>query len=212
VGTYAAGDRLHIAVRNGVVEYRRNGAVVWVSRRAPRYPLVADASLGGPASRLGGVRIAGRLGAVVDWSARPGAAVASMRASLIRRVPSGRLLLDGGATTAAPDVSGAIAVSAELAGDAGIGFGAGACDYCLVRSGSHVEVRHDGAVRGTWPAEAGARYRVEVAPDGVVRYWVGDLLLDEAPAGTNPTRTVRGWLGSDPGSAIVGAAAEESSR
>ena len=212
VGTYAAGDRLRVAVRDGVVEYWRNGAVVWVSRQAPRYPLVADASLGGPASRLGGVRIAGRLGAVVDWSAQPGVAVASMRATLARRVPGGRRLLDAGATTAAPGVSRAIAVSAELAGDAGIGVGSGACDYCLVRSGGNVEVRHDGAVRGTWPAEAGARYRVEVAPDGVVRYWVGDLLLDEAPTGTNPTRTVRGWLGSDPGSAIVGAAVDQRGR
>ena len=206
VGTYAAGDLLHIAVRNGVVEYRRNGTVVWISERAPRYPLVADASLGSPETRLSDVRLTGRLGAVVDWPAHTGVAVASMRASVARRVPNGRPLVIGGAPTVAPDASGTRVVSAELAGTAGIGLGAAACDYCIVRTGSAVEVRHEGVVRGRWHAELGARYRVELGPSGTVRYWNGDLLLDEAPLAAAEPLTVRGLLGRTGDAAILGAA------
>ncbi|MGH9958675.1 MAG: RHS repeat-associated core domain-containing protein, partial [Pyrinomonadaceae bacterium] len=44
-GTYAAGDRLKVAVENGVVKYYRNGALVYTSTVGPAYPLQVDTSL-----------------------------------------------------------------------------------------------------------------------------------------------------------------------
>ncbi|MGH9958103.1 MAG: RHS repeat-associated core domain-containing protein, partial [Pyrinomonadaceae bacterium] len=44
-GSYAASDRLKIAVEGGVVKYYRNGALVYTSTVAPAYPLQVDASL-----------------------------------------------------------------------------------------------------------------------------------------------------------------------
>jgi hypothetical protein len=205
VGTYEPGDQLQVAVRNGTVEYRRNGAVVWISERAPRYPLVVDASLGSTEARLSDVRLTGRVATVVEWPELTGVNVASMRASVPRRAAGGRPLVIGGATTVAADASGSRTVSAELSGTAGIGLGAAACDYCIVRSGSTVEVRHEGAVRGRWHAEPGARYRVELVPNGAVRYWSGDLLLDEAPLAAVEPLAVRGLLGRTGDAAVVGA-------
>jgi hypothetical protein len=205
-GTYAPGDRLRIAIRNGVAEYTRNGASVWTSDQAPRYPLVADASLGAPGAELSGVQLAGRLGAVADWPAQPRLTATSMRAAIAARsAASPRPLLIGGATVVEADASGTRAVSATLAGTAGIGLGAAACDYCIVRTGGAVEVRHAGEVRGRWLADGEARCRVEVTAGGSVRYWAGDLWLDEAPLGGTPALALRGWLGPAPGAAIVGA-------
>ena len=50
-GTFAAGDRFRVAVENGVVVYRKNGAVVYTSGTAV-YPLVLDVSLLSPGSSL----------------------------------------------------------------------------------------------------------------------------------------------------------------
>ena len=44
-GGYATGDKLQVAVENGVVTYRKNGAVFYVSRLAPTYPLLVDTAL-----------------------------------------------------------------------------------------------------------------------------------------------------------------------
>src|SRR5215813_1597333 len=43
--TCRAGDKLRVAVENGAVNYYKNGAVIYRSRVAPVYPLVAAASL-----------------------------------------------------------------------------------------------------------------------------------------------------------------------
>jgi hypothetical protein len=207
-GTYAAGDRLRIVVRDGVVEYRRNGSLVWTSREAPQYPLVADTSLGGPAARLTGVSLSGRLGTVVDWPASPGLATASMRVTHGKRAGVHRAVALAATTPAAPDAFAPRSVSAALEGTAAVGFGTAACDYCVVRRGATVEVRHDGEVRGRWAAQAGVRYRVEVTAEGQVAYWAGDERLDEAPLGAAGATALRGWLGHAPGSAIAGAAWE----
>jgi ELWxxDGT repeat protein len=259
VGTYAPGDRLRIAVRAGAVEYRRNGALVFTSKTAPTYPLVVDASLGSPDATLRGVRLAGRLGTVIDWAAAPGVTVTSL--GVARHSAEAPCHIETGAPchnetgtpchiqtgtpcrsetgtpchthTGTPchsevgipcppaivvrnelvwpspsglgDEESARAVSADLRGAAGIGFGATACDYCLVRTGADtVQVRHAGVVRGTWPAPPGTRVRVEVGVDGPVRYWAGHQQLDEAAVAAPAPPAVRGWLGAS-GGTIVGA-------
>ena len=218
LGTWAAGDRLRVGVRGDRVEYWRNDVLAWTSTHAPRYPLVVDASLGAPGATLRNVRLAGRLGTVVEWPAQDGVAAGSMRATATG-APRGAHRLAG----SLPAESGAargrrlalgvpaatLAVSANLRGDAAIGFGTTGCDYCLVRRGDVLEVRHAGIVRGAWSAVA-ARCRVEIDAAGVVRYWADEVRLDEAPLGaadrTGPG--VRGWLGT-PGAAIAGAIVTE---
>jgi hypothetical protein len=44
-GSYAAGDRLKVAVEGGVVKYYRNGTLLYTSTVAPAYPLQVDTSL-----------------------------------------------------------------------------------------------------------------------------------------------------------------------
>jgi RHS repeat-associated protein len=44
-GTYAAGDRLKVAVEGGVVKYYRNGTLLYTSTVAAAYPLQVDTSL-----------------------------------------------------------------------------------------------------------------------------------------------------------------------
>ncbi|MGH9931365.1 MAG: RHS repeat-associated core domain-containing protein, partial [Pyrinomonadaceae bacterium] len=44
-GTYAAGDRLKVAVESGVVKYYRNSTLIYTSTVAPQYPLLVDTSL-----------------------------------------------------------------------------------------------------------------------------------------------------------------------
>jgi RHS repeat-associated protein len=43
-GTYAASDRLRVAVEAGVVKYRKNGVLVYTSTVTPTYPLLVDTS------------------------------------------------------------------------------------------------------------------------------------------------------------------------
>jgi hypothetical protein len=51
-GTYAVGDVLKVAIQNGVVQYYRNGTLLYTSRAAPTYPLTADAALRDPQAQL----------------------------------------------------------------------------------------------------------------------------------------------------------------
>ncbi len=45
VGTYAHGDRLQIQVQHGVIQYRKNGTLLYSSAAAPSYPVHAEAAL-----------------------------------------------------------------------------------------------------------------------------------------------------------------------
>jgi|GEM_PF-4453370 len=69
-GTYAAGDRLRVAVEGGQVRYLRNGVAVGVSSRAVTYPLVADAALYDTGATLTNVVLSGvgqSAGGAVQW-------------------------------------------------------------------------------------------------------------------------------------------------
>jgi len=69
LGTYAAGDRLRVAVEGGQVKYLRNGVVVGVSSRAVTYPLVADTALYNTGASLTNVVMSsgGQSGVAVQW-------------------------------------------------------------------------------------------------------------------------------------------------
>jgi len=157
----AAGDRLAIAVRGDTVEYLRNGVLLLDFDARPRHPLVGDVSFG---PRTGASRrgvTLGRLATAIEWAVARGRhgrghrARSASRAAVIATAPAAR------------------AVEAVLEGAAGIGFGGDACDYCIVRTTSGVQVRHAGEVRGTWPASDGMRVRIEIDSNGAIRYFAG---------------------------------------
>ena len=70
-GTYAAGDRLRVAVEGGVVKYRKNGTLLYTSGVNPTYPLLADTSLYTSAATLINVVLSGNLsggnGSSINW-------------------------------------------------------------------------------------------------------------------------------------------------
>ena len=43
-GTYAAGDKLQVAVESGVVKYKKNGVTFYTSTQVPTYPLLVDSA------------------------------------------------------------------------------------------------------------------------------------------------------------------------
>jgi hypothetical protein len=200
VGPVATGDRLAIVVRDGAVDYLRNGGLLWTSDRAGAAPLVADVSFGPGRAGLAGATLEGRVAVAVEWLPRAGATVEGMRvASPVRTAVTAR-------------ESAARAVEGRLEGAAGIGFGTTAsCDYCILQTPAGLQVRHAGEVRGTWLEPAGQRVRVELGEDGMVWYFAGARRLDEAPAGRGAAARVRGWLGGA-GAAIADATAETTSR
>jgi hypothetical protein len=44
-GTYANGDTLRVSVESGLVKYRKNGTLLYMSVVAPTYPLRVDTAL-----------------------------------------------------------------------------------------------------------------------------------------------------------------------
>jgi hypothetical protein len=189
---------LRVTVRKGTVEYWRNGALLWTSTAAPRYPLVVDASLAGVA-RVTGARLRGELGTLVEWrSDSPGARVTSTAATAL-----------GAARLEAASGGPARAVEARLAAGAAIGLTGehGSATYRVTRDGTRLRIEHDGTERGTWDVPADVRIRVELGLDGLVRYFAGERRLDSAPA---PRATLRatGWLAGATAS-INGATVEE---
>ncbi|MGH9966707.1 MAG: RHS repeat-associated core domain-containing protein [Pyrinomonadaceae bacterium] len=67
VGTYAAGDKLRVAVEGGIVMYRKNGALLYTSSVGPTYPLLVDTALYSAGSTLTNVTISTTLGATINW-------------------------------------------------------------------------------------------------------------------------------------------------
>jgi ELWxxDGT repeat protein len=167
-GRVMAGDRLEVRVRAGTVEYWRNDAPVWTSTRAPRFPLVVDASLGRAGAGLPRARVTGRLGEVVEWAVGAG----TRRASL--SVAAGAPLTTRGHRRI---TSGALEAGLGAGATVGLGAGAGP-DYAIERRGGILLVHHAGVARGGWPVAGEVRVRVEIAADGAVRYWAAGELLD----------------------------------
>jgi hypothetical protein len=58
-GTFVTGDRLRIGVVSGVVQYYKNGSVIYTSTKAPAYPLLVDTSLYNTASTLNAAVVSG---------------------------------------------------------------------------------------------------------------------------------------------------------
>lgn len=169
VGPYEVGDRLAVRARAGVVEYVRNDVLLWTSAATLHYPLVAAARLISSSARVVDARLEGELGTVVTWRVPDGVQVGGMRVTAER------------ATTAQGPVLGAgSALEAGLRGEAALGIGAKGCDYCIVSTPRGIEVRAMGTVRGRWTPEPSARYRIDLGA-ATVRYWRGEVLLDEVP-------------------------------
>lgn len=51
-GKYAVGDKLKVAVQNGLVRYFRNGALLYISQTTPHFPLRAGAALRDPHAQV----------------------------------------------------------------------------------------------------------------------------------------------------------------
>ncbi|MBX7187475.1 MAG: chitobiase/beta-hexosaminidase C-terminal domain-containing protein [Vicinamibacteria bacterium] len=67
-GSYVSSDVLRVEVENGVVKYKKNGALLYASGIAPRYPLLVDTSLAIKGANFANVMISG---ALADVSVAP---------------------------------------------------------------------------------------------------------------------------------------------
>jgi hypothetical protein len=61
VGTYVSGDRLRIAVEDGVVRYRKNGVLLYTSQVIPSSSLVLDGAIFHAGGTIANAVIGGRL-------------------------------------------------------------------------------------------------------------------------------------------------------
>ena len=61
IGTYAANDRLRVAVEGGQVKYMLNGTTLYTSSVAPIYPLLVDTSLYSYGATISDARLVGTL-------------------------------------------------------------------------------------------------------------------------------------------------------
>lgn len=68
--TYAAGDRLRVEVRHGVIRYLKNGAIQVTSTALPGYPLRVDAALFTPGATLTDVKVGN-----VVWTSSTGMSI-----------------------------------------------------------------------------------------------------------------------------------------
>jgi len=202
-GAYAAGDKLRVAVEGGLVNYYRNGALVFTSAKTPSFPLrvftalysmgavVQDAVLGGAVvdttdadmNWLNAIGVAAPMGGVATKTASDGwnNGGASSRTAL----PSG---YDGHADFVVPTNPG-IAMFGLSNGDA-------SGDYTLIDyafytypATGQLQVFENGTFRGQFGAYApgdGLRIAVE---GGVVKYYWNSLnVYTSAAAPTFPLR------------------------
>jgi len=68
-GAYGAGDRLEVVIRSGMVQYQRNGNLLYTSTQVPVYPLVVDTSLYSPGATISQATLSGQLLTVPPCSA-----------------------------------------------------------------------------------------------------------------------------------------------
>jgi hypothetical protein len=61
-GAYSVGDRLRVAVENGVVKYYRNASLLYTSSQAVQYPLLVDTALYTSGTALTDISVSGSFG------------------------------------------------------------------------------------------------------------------------------------------------------
>ena len=112
-GAYAGGDVFRVEVDRGAIKYRKNGALLYTSAIAPRYPLLVDTSLFTTGATVQSVVVAGDLvasglsTASVTWANTVG--VTATTGSLTK-------------TTASAWDSGAVSIQALVASDGYVQF------------------------------------------------------------------------------------------
>jgi alpha-tubulin suppressor-like RCC1 family protein len=177
-GTAAPSDTFRVEVANGVVRYRKNGAVFYTSTLAARFPLLVDVALYSTGATLTDVRIgqtsfSGDAGVTVSGQTLTKTAATGWNAGAVcaRRIPWG----DGFAEFSA--------VETDKKRAAGLSNGdtdktAADIDFAVVlNADATVEVQEAGVSRGSFGFyAAGDRFRVEVQ-DGAVTYLKNGLLL-----------------------------------
>ncbi|MCA1632975.1 MAG: fibronectin type III domain-containing protein [Acidobacteria bacterium] len=191
-GTYAANDRLKIAVEGGVVRYYRNGAAVYTSGVAPVYPLMADASLNTVNAGVYDVQLA----AAVSGGTPPPENVAwtavtptlQVTGNTVQKVSGGASWYDAGAVSNKSITSGDGYVEFTPGHTStwrmcGLGRGNdsayfGDIEYALfLGGGGTVHVYESGVYRGEFGTYA-ANDRLKVAVEsGQVRYYRNATLL-----------------------------------
>jgi alpha-tubulin suppressor-like RCC1 family protein len=97
-GTFVSGDRLRVAVEGGIVNYRKNNALLYTSGAAPTFPLLADTSFYSVGATLQDAVLSGEL-----------QVVAATPPSL--SLPTGHYLTAQSVVIAAPDPGAEIHVS-----------------------------------------------------------------------------------------------------
>src|SRR5262249_26150732 len=97
-GPYVTGDVLRVQVQGNVVSYLRNGAPLFASKVAPKYPLLLDTSLSGPgASTIDGAVIFGLLENVMGMMRRTALSASSaggVLQALVVDNPQGNMKVD----------------------------------------------------------------------------------------------------------------------
>jgi alpha-tubulin suppressor-like RCC1 family protein len=171
-GSYAAGDRLRVEVRHGVVRYLKNGVAFYTSSQAPRYPLRVDTSFYDTGSTVTDVRIGG-----LTWSNDVGVSIAGSSLSKTGTAGWTSGAVSANAIEGADGAMEFTATETNTTRVAGLSNGDSSqswndVDFGIeVRDDATIEVVEAGTSRGTFGAYgAGDRLRVEVR-DGVVGYY-----------------------------------------
>jgi PKD repeat protein len=181
-GTYEVGDRLQIAIEEGVVRYKRNGTAFYSSSRAPVYPLLIDTALFSTGATITEASISGLLvdAAPIETVAWTNAVGVSVSGSSITKT-----------ATASGWNAGASSTKAILSGDGFMQFTVDetnayralglshidadqdltTIDFAIYLSGSgELQLYEKGVGRGAYgPYAAGDRFQI-VVEGGVVRY------------------------------------------
>jgi hypothetical protein len=183
-GPYAPGDRLRVAVDTGVVTYHRNGAVIYTSTTAARYPLLVDTAFAENGAAIAQAVMWGDLGESVFWTYGQGVA-ASLDGLVRQSAPAGwsagaissRVLARGnGSIEFAVGESNTGRMCGLSHGDANASYTD--IDFALYPAADGiVYVYEAGISRGSFGSyAAGDRFRVAVE-SGAVRYYRNDALL-----------------------------------
>ncbi len=193
-GSYAAGDRLRVAIEAGAIVYRQNGTLVYASAVVPAYPLLADGALHGAGAGIADAVLSGSLAESVSWANTVNARATGYD---LQKTAGGFGWNAGAASTRAIAAGdGYVEVLAEtVAGDLAFGLSNGDggvqyedIDFAFRLSGTTLYVSEGGTQRGgnLGSVVAGDRLRVAVE-GGLVRYSRnGQTLYTSAVAPTYP--------------------------